>query len=159
MPNTINVSLHGRFLAPSFDRASVGDAMHPGILTCERDANRAELAWMMAAHRVHCVVVMAQAKNGSRDPRVWGIVSDLDLLGSALDANSQATAGDLASQPIISVERGTPLPQAAGLMHRHGVSHLVVTDAQRPIGILSSLDIAQVLAADAVAWDSTATSG
>jgi CBS domain-containing protein len=159
MPNIAIVPLHGSFLAPSFDRATVADAMHPGILTCERGATRAEIAWTMAAHRVHCVAVMAPAQDGSDEPYVWGIVSDLDLLGSALDPTLEPTAQDLAGQPIISVERTTPLRQAAELMHEHRASHLVVTEVGRPIGILSSLDVAQILAADAVAWDSTASAG
>ena len=41
-----------------------------------------------------------------------------------------------------------PLRQAGEAMLRNRVSHLVVTDAQagRPIGILSTLDVAGVLA-------------
>ncbi|HSO98993.1 MAG TPA: CBS domain-containing protein [Solirubrobacteraceae bacterium] len=157
MPNIAIVPLHGSFIAPSFERATVGDAMHPGILTCDRDASRAEIAWIMAAQRVHCVAVMALAQNGSGEPYVWGIVSDLDLLGAAVDPTLEPTAHDLASQPIISVERTAPLREAAGLMHEHRVSHLVVTEAGQPVGILSSLDIAQILAADAVAWEYMAT--
>jgi CBS domain-containing protein len=157
LPNIAIVPMHGSFLAPPFERATVGDAMHPGILTCDRDATRAEIAWTMAVHRVHCVAVMAPARNGSGERYVWGIVSDLDLLGSALDASVEPTAQDLAGQPIISVERTTPLRQAAELMHDQRVNHLIVTEAAQPVGILSSLDIAQILAADAVAWDVAAS--
>jgi CBS domain-containing protein len=101
---------------------------------------------------------MAPARNGSGEPYVWGIVSDLDLLGSALDATLEPTARDLAGQPVISVERTAPLREAAQLMHEQRVSHLIVIEAERPVGILSSLDIAQILAADALAWDVTASS-
>jgi CBS domain-containing protein len=156
MPKSAIPPFHGSFLAPSFDRASVADAMHPGIVTCNCDATRAQIAWTMAAHRVHCVVVIAPAQNGSGEPYVWGIVSDVDLMGSAVDASLEPTARDLAGQPIVSVDRSAPLRQAAELMYEHRVSHIVVIDAQRPIGILSTLDIAHVLAARADAWDANA---
>lgn len=158
VPNIAIVPLHGSFLAPPFAQATVADAMHPGILTCDRDATRAEIAWTMAVHRVHCVAVMAPPRNGSGEQYVWGIISDLDLLGSALDPTLEPTARDLAAQPVISVERTAPLRDAAELMRDQRVSHLIVTDARRPVGILSSLDIAQILAADAVAWDFTQSS-
>lgn len=157
MPNITIVPLHGSFLAASFDRASVADAMHPGIMTCDCDTTRGEIAWTMAAHRVHCLVVMAPPHNGSGEPYVWGIVSDSDLMGSAVEESHEPTARDLAGQPVISIDRTAPLRQAAELMHKHRVSHVVVTDEQRPIGILSTLDIAHVLAAGAPAWDASAS--
>jgi CBS domain-containing protein len=155
MQNIAVAPYHGTFLGPAFDQASVADAMHPGIMTCDGDASRAEIASTMATHRVHCVAVMAPAQNGSGEPYVWGIVSDLDLLSAAADVSLHPTARDLAGQPSISVERTAPLRQAAALMHHHRVSHVVVTEAQRPIGILSTLDIAQVLASDATGVDAS----
>jgi CBS domain-containing protein len=54
----------------------------------------------------------------------------------------------LAGQPIITVTPTTPLREAAALMLSHRISHLVVIDEARllPIGTLSTLDIAGVLA-------------
>ena len=58
----------------------VSDAMHEGILTCDRDASLADVARTMAEERVHCVVV--ESGSGESGP-LWGIVSDLDLVAAA----------------------------------------------------------------------------
>ena len=40
---------HGSYLMPSLEHATVADAMHPGIMTCEPDARATDVARMMAA--------------------------------------------------------------------------------------------------------------
>jgi CBS domain-containing protein len=79
---------------------------------------------------------------------VWGIVSDLELVRAGIDEDAGQTARALATQPVVVVEPGMPLRDAAREMLAHGVSHVVVADpiAQRPVGVLSTLDIAGVLA-------------
>jgi len=79
---------------------------------------------------------------------VWGILSDLDLLRAGAGDGLGTSAGALAQQPVFSVTPATPLREAGGLMLTHGVRHLVVIEAEseRPVGILSTLDIAGVLA-------------
>jgi CBS domain-containing protein len=56
--------------------------------------------------------------------------------------------GGLAQQPVISVRPTMALREAGELMLKHGVSHVVVigSEAQRPVGILSTSDVAGVLA-------------
>jgi CBS domain-containing protein len=139
--------LHGSFLMPSLEHATVADAMHPGILRCEPDARLTDVARMMATHHVHCIAVMA-ARDDSGESLVWGLISDLDLIRAAGAAGSDDTARALARQPIISVKPTMPLGEAAEVMADHGVTHLVVVDpgTLRPIGVLSSLDVAGVLA-------------
>ena len=103
---------------------------------------------MMATHHVHCVAVMGLSHDPAPEPIVWGIVSDLDLIEASVGGGSERTAGALAQQPIISVDPSTPIREAARLMLTHSAPHLVVVDpdSQRPIGILSTLDIAGILA-------------
>lgn len=147
MSDTTTISIHGSYLMPSLERATVADAMHPGILTCEPDASATEVAQMMATHHVHCIAVVG-VSHGSPECYVWGIVSDLDLLHAGIRGDSAVTARDLANQPVISIRATTPLREAGQLMLTHGVSHLVVSDpeTQRPTGIISTLDVAGVLA-------------
>jgi CBS domain-containing protein len=139
---------HGSSLMPSIEHATVGDAMHPGILSCDRDATSTEVARMMATHHVHCIAVMGLSDDREPQPIVWGIVSDLDLIEAGVGGALEQTAAALAQQPIISVNPSTPIREAGQLMLTHGAAHLVVVDAnsQRPIGILSTLDIAGILA-------------
>ena len=127
---------------------TVRDVMHPGIISCAGDAGAAEVARMMADCSVHCVAVVAPARDGSGTPRVWGIVSDLDVL-AALTRPGAATAAELASEPAITVRPTLGLDEAVQAMVRYGAHHLVVTDPDRhaPVGVLSTLDVAAALGA------------
>ena len=146
MPNTA-LQPHGSYLTQSLEHATVSDAMHPGILSCEPDASLAEVAKVMATHHVHCVAVVGISHE---DPEcfVWGIVSDQDLVRAGIADDAGETARALAKQPVVIVEPAMRLSDAAREMLARGGSHAVVADpvAQRPIGVLSTLDIAGVLA-------------
>jgi CBS domain-containing protein len=54
----------------------------------------------------------------------------------------------MADHPIISVEPDTPLLQAGRLMADNRASHVLVIDpaSQHPVGVLSTLDVAGVVA-------------
>jgi|SRR5579884_844177 len=137
----------GSYLMPSLEHASVADAMHPGILSCEPDATLGEVARMMATHHVHCLAVIGVSHE---DPTcgVWGVVSDLDVIRAGIRYTHEPTARELAQQPLVSVEPATPLREAGELMLARGVSHLIVIEpeTQRPIGVLSTADLAGVIA-------------
>jgi CBS domain-containing protein len=132
---------------PSLEHATVSDAMHPGILSCEPDATLGEAARVMATNHVHCLAVIGISH---QDPEcaMWGIVSDLDLVRAGVRGDAASTAGALAVEPVVSVEPGMPLRDAAELMLTHSTSHVVVVEpvGERPVGILSTLDVAGVLA-------------
>jgi CBS domain-containing protein len=138
---------HGSYLMPSLAHATVSDAMHPGILSCEPDTTLTDVARLMATHHVHCIVV---AGVSHEDPPcgVWGVISDHDLLRAAIKDGEEATARSLAQQSLVTVEATAPLRKATELMLGGGVSHLVVVQpgSERPIGILSTADVAGVLA-------------
>jgi CBS domain-containing protein len=148
MSHTITEPMHGSYLMPRLEHATVSDAMHPGIVSCEADATLTDVARLMATHHVHCVAVMGIAYEPPGEKLVWGIVSDLDLIRAGIRTSGEQPAGAIALQPVVSVEPTTPLRDAGELMLSHGAAHLVVIDPalQRPIGILSTLDVAGVLA-------------
>lgn len=124
----------------------VGEAMHRGVLTCDREAPLSEVARVMAKHSVHCIVI--ESGSGDGGP-LWGVVSDLDLVAASTvrDLDDQ-TAGGSAASPIVMVTPAESLERAAQLMTEHGTSHLLVVDRTtfRPVGVLSTLDIASTLA-------------
>jgi CBS domain-containing protein len=120
--------------------------MTPEVITCPADAPLRWVAGVMAAERVHCVVIEPHSGHGER--RTWGVISDLDLVraaGSDLDA---ATAGGVAASEFLTVTATEKLGRAAQMMAEHEATHLVVVDpaSSRPIGVLSTLDVANVLA-------------
>jgi CBS domain-containing protein len=148
VPATTIQPYHGSYLMPSLEHATVSDAMHPGILSCEADATLTDVARLMATHHVHSIAVMGISHEPPGEKLVWGIISHLDLLRAGIRTGADQPAGALALQPVISVEPTMPLREAGELMLSHGATHVVVIDPeiQRPIGILSTLDIAGVLA-------------
>ena len=120
----------------------VGDAMHAGVLTCDRDEPLSEVARKMAEQSVHCIVVESDSGDGAP---AWGVVSDLDLVAAATvrDLDEQTAAGSAAS-PVLLVTPDETLERAAQLMTEHGTAHLLVVagPALEPVGVLSTLDIA-----------------
>jgi CBS domain-containing protein len=147
MSVTPGLPSRGSYLMPSLDHATVSDAMHPGILACEPDASLTEVAQTMATHHVHCVAVVGISHE---EPQcgVWSVISDLDLVRAGIHGSEAQTARAIAQQPLITVEPSVPLREAGELMLRHEITHLVVVEpgTQRPIGIVSTADIAGVLA-------------
>lgn len=133
-----------RAAGPASARLRVSQAMTDGVLTCRRDESLAEVAQLMARHRVHCVVVTEDPDDA--EP-LWGIVSDLDLAAAACVRDlAEQTAGGTAGTAVVTVEPDETVQRAAQLMTEHGTAHLVVVDAaRRPIGVVSTLDVAAIL--------------
>jgi CBS domain-containing protein len=138
------VTGHGSDRPPRFEHATVADAMHPGILSCDADTTLAEVARIMSTHHVHCVAVGGAAEESG----VLGIISALDLVAAGMRPDPPDTAGGFAQKPVTSVETTTALRDAAELMLTKRTSHAVVVgpETEYPVGILSTLDIARVLA-------------
>jgi CBS domain-containing protein len=129
---------------PSLDQLMVADAMHPGVVTCPLETPLRDVAWMMGVYRIHAVVVYGEA--GEDGPELWGVVSDLDLVEAAADF-AERTAAKIAATPLLMVEPADTLTRAAQIMAEHEVAHLIVVDrtSGRPIGMLSTLDVARRL--------------
>jgi CBS domain-containing protein len=70
----------------------------------------------------------------------------MDLLHGARSGLDGLTARELAATEPVTIGPASPLGQAVQLMEQHEVTHLVVVDAGRPVGVLSTLDVAGVLA-------------
>jgi CBS domain-containing protein len=128
------------------ERLRVADAMHAGVISCHREAPLSAVARLMADERVHCVVVRGDEDAGDAPP--WGVVSDLDLVAAATArALDEQTAGGSAATPVVSVAPEETLERAAQLMTEHASAHLLVVDqtTMRPVGVISTLDVARAL--------------
>ena len=133
-----------------FELATVGDAMSHGVISCPPETPLRIVARMMATYGVHAIFVFEHTDEDDEARRLWGVVSDLDLVAaSRLDVDAR-TAGVSAVTPIVAVRRDAPLVHAADLMAQHGVSHLAVVEpaSGRPIGVVSTLDIARAIAVE-----------
>jgi CBS domain-containing protein len=134
--------------APTLTELRIADVMHPGILTCPRETPLRTVADMMARNDVHAVVVFDSFETPDAT-RLWGIVSDLDLVGSALVGDlDERTAGETATTAVVMVSGRDAVDEAARRMVENATSHLVVAepDTGQPVGVISTLDIAAALA-------------
>jgi CBS domain-containing protein len=124
----------------------VAEAMHAGVFTAPLDATLREVARTMAERHVHCIVAPARDSDSGE---LWGVVSDLDLVAAAsAGVLDEQTAGSTAATPVVTIGPHETLDRAAQLMTEHAVTHLVVVDPAdgRPVGVLSTLDLASAIA-------------
>ena len=145
----MSFSRTSRLIGPAFEHATVADAMRTGIISCQADTSLRAIAELMASYHVHAVVVeTAGVESGAASGQGWGIVSDVELARAAARGELQATAGELAGSGAMFIGPAEPLRRAAELMSEHRVSHLIVSTAPttRPVGIISTLDLAVALA-------------
>jgi len=127
----------------------VSDVMTTGVINCTPDTPLPVVAALMAKHRVHAIYVFDYGAEADESVELWGLVSDLDLVAAAYGPIEERTAGETAVTPLLFVKQDETVARAAQLMIENSVSHLAVVDSRtsRPIGVLSSLDVARLVAA------------
>ena len=125
---------------------TVADVMSTGVISCLPDAPLRTVARLMAEYRVHAVFVLTEHDDGE----LWTLVSDLDLVAAASGGVEDRTAGESAVAPLVRIAADDDLDRAAQLMTENGISHLAVVDPQtrRPVGVVSTLDLARAIAAE-----------
>jgi CBS domain-containing protein len=140
---------HSEKLPVAYEAATVADAMSRGVISVPPETPLRVVARMMATFRVHAIFVFEHTDEDDEAARLWAVVSDLDLVAATqLDLDRQ-TAGATAVTPLVTVSADRPMAEAAFLMAQNGTAHLAVTDpdTHRPIGVISTLDVAQAVAA------------
>jgi CBS domain-containing protein len=132
--------------APALEHALVEDVMRPGILSCGPEDDLIMVARTMATNHVHAVVVSGIEQTASGGERLtWGLITALDLATAAL-AGYAGDAGSLASTELVTVDARDPLVRAVQLMAEHQLTHLLVVSGVRPVGVVSTLDVAACVA-------------
>lgn len=133
---------HVRRSHRSPDSVRVAEAMHRGLVCCAPEARVGTIARLLAGHRIHAVAV------ASEDDAEARLVSDLALLGAVGEGRYDATAAELASPTPLRVRLDDSVAAAARLMSESAVSHVLVVmpGSDRVVGILSSLDVAEIVA-------------
>jgi CBS domain-containing protein len=129
----------------ALETATVGDAMNRGVISCPSETPLRVVARMMATHGVHAIFVL---DSDDEARHLWAVVSDLDLAAATQLDLDALTAGETAVTPLVSVVAEASIPEAGSLMAQYGIAHLAVTEpgSNRPIGVISTLDIARVVA-------------
>jgi CBS-domain-containing membrane protein len=129
----------------------VDDVMTTDVITAREDTPVAEVAVLLARHRVSGIPVV------DRERRVLGVVSEGDFLAKVAagpgggrrrrrwrgTVKAAATsARDLMSRPVHTVAAEEPLSGAADAMRARKVRRLLVTDGdERLVGIVTRADL------------------
>jgi CBS domain-containing protein len=136
-------------LTVPFATATVADAMSRGVISCPPETPLRVVARMMATFSVHAIFVFEHVDEDDEAPHLWAVVSDLDLVAATQLDLDTLTAGATAVTPLVSVAADSSIAEAGSLMAQYGTAHLAVTEpgSRRPIGVISTLDIARAVAA------------
>jgi CBS domain-containing protein len=109
--------------------------MQTPIVRCSPDTPLHEVAELMATHRIHCVATDT------------ALVTDLDVIRAGLTGDQELPVSEIAAGEVVAVEADDTLDMVARRMTEHEVAHVVVVAQGRPVGIISTLDLAAALAA------------
>jgi CBS domain-containing protein len=127
---------------------TVADAMSSTVIHCTPETPLRSVARLMSAHRIHAVYVFDYGVEDDELTQLWGLVTDLDVV-AAWSVLDERTAGNSAITPLVTISTDEPIGRAAQLVAESGSGHLAVLDrrTRRPVGVLSTLDIARVIGA------------
>jgi CBS domain-containing protein len=120
----------------------VEDLARDDVVTAPTDTPVRDLASTMDERNVGSIVV-------TRDGAPVGIVTDRDLtlrvLGGDADPDG-ATAEDVMSGDLCTIDRGEGFYRATELMSEHGIRRLPVRDGGDLVGIITADDLTELLA-------------
>jgi CBS domain-containing protein len=128
------------------------DVMRTDLVTARPDETVAELCDRLQEAHVHCAPVVRG------DEELVGIVSVEDLLFGGvfgrLDASGEnapqsprpALVRDIMTTPVLAARDDDPLEEVCALMWSYRVHHVPIQRDERLVGIVSSLDLARLIA-------------
>jgi predicted transcriptional regulator len=126
--------------------SSVEDYMNARMIMRDSKASVLELAKVMVEWSVSSVAITDEENN----KKVVGILTERDIVKSIAKGvpPDSITAGSLMSSSILSIRKDQPIEEAALLMIRKKVRHLLVEDPSSHngvIGIITTTDLARYL--------------
>ena len=92
----------------------------------------------MAQFNIGLVVVMDD------DHKIAGVLSERDIVKGLADketAIDEAIVADLMTKDVVKVSPTDTLVDAVLAMNTHGIRHLLVVQAEKPVGVLSIRDL------------------
>ncbi len=133
--------VEGEALGMEIEELKVEDIMTSNVVTVGPEASAYTVAKLMADNKVGSVVVVDE------DGNPVGIITEGDLISRVLARRrdpERTRARDIMSQPLITVEGGLSVREAADLMARKGIGHLPVVKNGKLVGIVAEFDIVTI---------------
>ena len=123
---------------------TVKDAMSSSPRTIDASTRLPDAARLMRDQDVGSLPVV-------EGDRLAGILTDRDIaIRAVAEGKLDATAGDIASRQVVTIDPQQPLAEAARLMAEHQVRRLPVCEEDgRLVGMLAQADVAKHVGEDA----------
>ena len=124
------------------DGTLVRDRMHPGIISCARTDDIATASKVMIDNDVHALVVI-------ENDRAVGVLSQTDIVmarqGRSVEDARKMSVGEVMTEGCAMIDAGEKLSVAITEMMKRRIHRLVVSEKEKPIGVLSMTDIVRKL--------------
>jgi crotonyl-CoA carboxylase/reductase len=121
------------------DGSKVRDLMHMGIISCTPDDTIGTVAKIMVEKEIHAVVVM------DGQGKAIGVVSQTDMVLARQGRTPDQARAMLASQVMTpgcaTCDAEMLLSDAVSLMTGRRMHRLVVTEKEKPVGVISMTDV------------------
>ncbi len=132
----------GEEIAIVDDGRTVRDLMHHGVIACSPDDTAAAAIDTMASNDIHALVVI---ENG----QAVGVLSQTDVVLASQGRTPQEARAlavrNLMTPGCVTCAADVPLSEAISTMTRRRMHRLVVTEDDRPVGVLSMTDVVRGL--------------
>ena len=122
--------------------ATVADYMATRMITMGWKESVLDAANRMIERNISSIAIM------NDENRIIGIITERDIVKIVANGVPAGgiTAGSLMSYPVVSIEKGSSIEDAARLMAQKKLRHLLVEDAGKAIiGIITVTDLARYL--------------
>ncbi len=119
---------------------SAEKVMSRNIVTVDVGDTLADAISLMSRHRYSCVLV-------TREQTPHGILTERDVvrLAQIVDDIDTTLVGGVAQTPLITIPPDTTLPDAIKLMDSRKIRHLVVTQHEQLLGLVTRHDLVKTL--------------
>ncbi len=114
----------------------VADLMTENTITAQPHHSIAHVRKLMETNHIHAIPIQGP------DGEAAGIVSAKDL---AADHKENSPVSRVMTEKVYTIPQYNGVHQAARLMRKHRVNHVVVTHEQKIVGILSSFDLLKLV--------------
>lgn len=114
----------------------ISEVMHQGLITVDINDSVKKVAAIMKEEDVGALSVMDEGK-------LVGFVTDRDIVISCVAEGHSLDEpiSNVMSEDVITIEKDRQLTDASKIMQVNNVSRILVTDNEKPIGIISIQDI------------------
>jgi len=127
---------------------TVRDIYHKGVIFCKPDTPLQEVVRVLADTEIHAIMVAER----EGEPPV-GVVSHTDAIAHYVDDLAAIRADEVMSTTVITIAEDATVKEAAQKLLDSRIHRLlVVDDAGRPLGILSTTDIIREMRGTRWVW-------